>query len=142
MSADDIKLLPCPFCGGSAHLEEHPPHQHVIIDMPYHAGSATVECGGCEAGMIAETAGAVADAWNRRAPSLQGDETDDWIEFGKRFAIDLSNTRAAAEMVHKGAGTGPYEALLVGIELLAQHARLAMRERIDADRSTPAKGGE
>ncbi|WP_296561205.1 Lar family restriction alleviation protein [Pigmentiphaga sp.] len=132
MSADDIKLLPCPFCGGSAHLEEHPPHQHVIIDMPYHAGSATVECGGCEAGMIAETAGAVADAWNRRAPSPQGDapayrllDRSDIIQRGDEFLDD--------DCVNWNGIAGWEAGMLYNPVLLK-----AGRRQIDADSSTPA----
>ncbi|MPS30542.1 MAG: hypothetical protein E2576_14520 [Alcaligenaceae bacterium] len=133
MSADDINLLPCPFCGGSAHLEEHPPHQHVIIDMPYHAGSATVECGGCEAGMIAETAGAVADAWNRRAPSPQGDARDgarlDWLE---KYFTDING-------IYQDAA-GEIRAFHVDCEddSISDGDRGRVRTAIDAARSTPA----
>jgi hypothetical protein len=35
--------------------------------MPDHAGSATIECGGCNVGMIDDTVALVVEAWNRRA---------------------------------------------------------------------------
>ncbi|AMP13704.1 Lar family restriction alleviation protein [Collimonas pratensis] len=62
-----IELKPCPFCGGSAILQEHPAHTHAIAQfMPDHVGSATVECTGCNVGMINDTAALVAADWNTR----------------------------------------------------------------------------
>ena len=59
-------LLPCPFCGGHATLQEQPPHKHVIATfMPDHPGSFTIECG-CGCGLIDETEEAVTARWNQR----------------------------------------------------------------------------
>lgn len=66
------ELLPCPFCGGEAIMQEHPPHQHsdllVKMGMPeYSPGGFTIECVECECGMIHESREGVIAAWNRRA---------------------------------------------------------------------------
>jgi hypothetical protein len=66
--SNDIELLACPFCGGSAILQEHPAHTHAVATfMPDHAGSATVECTGCNVGMINDTVALVTADWNTRA---------------------------------------------------------------------------
>lgn len=73
------ELLPCPFCGGEAFMEEHPPHKHsdwlVKMGMPeYSAGSFTIECVACECGMIHESRDGVVAAWNRRAALQSQDD--------------------------------------------------------------------
>lgn len=66
--SNDIELLACPFCGGSAILQEHPAHTHAVATfMPDHPGSATVECMGCNVGMINDTVAQVTADWNTRA---------------------------------------------------------------------------
>lgn len=68
MSAD---LLPCAHCGGAALMHEHPAHSHaggIAGFMPDYPGSFTIECAACNCGMINNTAEAVSEAWNRRAP--------------------------------------------------------------------------
>lgn len=85
------ELLPCPFCGGEAFMEEHPPHKHsdwlVKMGMPeYSAGSFTIECVACECGMIHESRDGVVAAWNRRA-ALQSQDREDaeryrWLRDG------------------------------------------------------------
>lgn len=73
VSAEEPKLLSCPFCGTEGDriiIQTHEPHTHAFATfMPDHPGSATIECGGCSVGMIADTKEKVIAAWNRRAPS-------------------------------------------------------------------------
>lgn len=68
------ELLPCPFCGASSDrilLQEQEPHTHLIATfMPDHPGSATIECGGCNVGMIEDTADKVIAAWNTRGQRI------------------------------------------------------------------------
>jgi hypothetical protein len=89
-----VELLPCPFCGGSAILQEHPAHTHAIAQfMPDHVGSATVECGGCNVGMINDTVAQVTTDWNMRsAPVLSVD--------------DIAKVEKAAKMLAHMGGTG------------------------------------
>jgi hypothetical protein len=69
------ELLPCPFCGAEAAIQEHEPHAHSVIlksmlpGLPDHPGSFTIECMGasCNTGQIADTREAVISMWNRRA---------------------------------------------------------------------------
>ena len=56
------KLLPCPFCGGEAGLEEVPGSP--FTDEPYAWG---VGCNECNIGWYKETETEAAAAWNRRA---------------------------------------------------------------------------
>lgn len=60
-------LKPCPFCGSSPHLEEHPPHQHFLVNLPPHPGSWTIECAKCGVGMIEDSMASIVATWNRRA---------------------------------------------------------------------------
>jgi hypothetical protein len=70
------ELLPCPFCGADAAIQEHEPHAHSVIlksmlpGLPDHPGSFTIECmgAGCNTGLIADTRAEVVAMWNRRAP--------------------------------------------------------------------------
>lgn len=59
-------LAPCPFCGGDALLQEHPPHDHPISGLPPHPGNWTVECVRCSCGMCHATKAEAVSAWNRR----------------------------------------------------------------------------
>ena len=63
----DLKLKPCPFCGGEAFLNVIPPHKHHFVNLPDYEGGATVECTGCAVGMMMRTVEEVVEAWNRRA---------------------------------------------------------------------------
>lgn len=67
------ELLPCPFCGQSPLLNEHPAHSHALQvgdwKMPDHPGSWTIECPACSCGMIDGDRAAVVAMWNRRAAS-------------------------------------------------------------------------
>ena len=73
--ADQRDLLPCPFCGGTAAIQEHESHTHSAvlkgIGVPDHPGSFTIECigPGCNTGQIADTRAEVMAMWNRRAAS-------------------------------------------------------------------------
>jgi hypothetical protein len=63
-----VKLLPCPFCGGSALGVDHPPHKHYFVPMPDHPGSYTIECAACNIGLIDDTKEKAEAAWNKRVP--------------------------------------------------------------------------
>lgn len=68
------ELMPCPFCGQSPLLTEHPAHSHGLQvgdwKMPDHPGSWTIECQACSCGMIDADRAAVVAMWNRRAASV------------------------------------------------------------------------
>jgi len=82
--ADRGDLLPCPFCGGEAAMQEHEPHSHssmlksIIPSLPDHPGSFTIECvkAGCNTGQIADTRAEVVAMWNRRAAGHQAAAPD------------------------------------------------------------------
>lgn len=72
--AEQGELLPCPFCGGAAAIQEHEAHTHSgplkAMGIPDHPGSFTIECIGspnCNTGQIADTREAVVAMWNQRA---------------------------------------------------------------------------
>jgi len=72
------ELLPCPFCGSGAIIQEHHPHEHsdwlVKAGMPETSpGSFTIECARCECGMIHETREGVVKAWNTSQPAMPAD---------------------------------------------------------------------
>jgi len=61
-------LKPCPFCGGSAWIDEIPPHTHVFFtDIPDCDGESFVFCENCSAAVSADTTDEVISLWNRRA---------------------------------------------------------------------------
>ena len=63
-----IKLLPCPFCGGSGTLIVVPPHTHKIATwIPDSKGSAFIECDKCTCAISADSEKMAIDTWNRRA---------------------------------------------------------------------------
>ncbi|MCL8302321.1 Lar family restriction alleviation protein [Pseudomonas mosselii] len=68
------ELMPCPFCGQSPLLTEHPAHSHGLQvgdwKMPDHPGSWTIECPACSCGMIDGDRAAVVAMWNRRVPGF------------------------------------------------------------------------
>jgi Lar family restriction alleviation protein len=68
--------LPCPFCGGSAHVERSSS-----------AGSERIYCSGCDAasGYRLTEAAAIA-AWNARVPEKRGGEAED-----RQAAVDFFN---------------------------------------------------
>jgi len=131
MSADDIKLLPCPFCGGPVDLEQ-------TVNKRAWWGvvcrNTTGNRGGSCAVSIRPSASpeAAIERWNRRAaPSPQGDaERLDFIaehgtgvrrsDYAKRNLIVWTDDFPVA-------GAGRAENL---------------RNAVDTARSTPAKGGE
>ena len=80
VSADEIK--PCPFCGAGGDriiIQEQEPHKHAFATfMPDHHGSATIECAGCNIGMVEDTKEKVIAAWNRRAPAASGATPEGW----------------------------------------------------------------
>lgn len=69
MTASNLEVLPCPFCGAEPLEHAIEPHSHggalKALGVPDHPGSHFIECG-CGAGMIAEAKQAVRDMWNRR----------------------------------------------------------------------------
>jgi hypothetical protein len=83
MSTEELKC--CPFCGAEGDriiLTEQEPHSHspalktLIPGIPDHPGSWTIECCGCNIGMIEDTREAVVAAWNRRAANSNSAEFD------------------------------------------------------------------
>lgn len=63
-------LLPCPFCGGEAIINDVEPHTHYIIKhMPDYLGGTFIECVACTCGIGGEEPReSIIAAWNRRTP--------------------------------------------------------------------------
>lgn len=64
MSDDEIKLLPCPFCGGDAVMEQI----DGVLGVRKSAGCRTETCMGYQSNMTFSTHREAALAWNTRAP--------------------------------------------------------------------------
>lgn len=62
----EIKLKPCPFCGGEAYTEIVAAHNHIFVDMPDCDGEAFVFCNDCSAAVSGRNEQEAAEAWNRR----------------------------------------------------------------------------
>ena len=59
------KLLPCPFCGGEAHVEQHGTHRQSCI----------IACESCNCRLETGEEGSMCGtAWNRRAAPKFGEE--------------------------------------------------------------------
>jgi len=156
MSADDIKLLPCPFCGGPVDLEQ-------TVNRRAWWGvvcrNTTGNVGGSCAVSIRPSASpeAAAERWNRRAvPSPQGDAEPvppaDWMACETRAPWAANSLRFNASGMRDGekrcrnafrkdymGEPARYVADAYGEAAAVFEARLAV---IDAARSTTAKGGE
>ena len=63
----EIKLKPCPFCGGEAHIDCFPG-----LDRPYFPACNNEMCIACDTIVTFLTKKDAAEAWNRRADN----ETD------------------------------------------------------------------
>lgn len=67
----EIKLLPCPFCGGEAIINTIEPHKHQTPFgglMPDYEGETFIECVYCSCGISAETEAEAIKKWNTRKP--------------------------------------------------------------------------
>ena len=64
----EIKLLPCPFCGGEAIIQVISSHTHEITKwLPDYNGEAIVECK-CGCSIMRDTEEEAIKAWNTRKP--------------------------------------------------------------------------
>lgn len=62
----EIKLLPCPFCGGEAIIQVISSHTHEITKwLPDYNGEAIVECE-CGCSIMRDTEEEAIKAWNTR----------------------------------------------------------------------------
>lgn len=126
------KLLCCPFCGAGEDriiVQEIEPHTHHFATfMPDHSGSATIECGSCIVGMIADTKEQVTAAWNRRAalflPDAQDrppmDVDDNLIE---SIAARWSDVNDPVEFVRNGWGCAGHEDVKAALNELREIMR-------------------
>jgi hypothetical protein len=105
------ELKPCPFCGASSDriiLTEHEAHAHspmlqaMVPGIPDHPGSWTIECGGCNVGMIDDTRAEVVAAWNRRAaPADVGEDGLPELPAPVRMSADQAYLGYTAEQVRQ-----------------------------------------
>lgn len=65
----EIKLLPCPFCGGKATITIIEPHKHAFATwMPDYTGGTFIECYNCSCSVSGETEEEAIGHWNTRKP--------------------------------------------------------------------------
>lgn len=73
----EIKLKPCPFCGGEPHMEVIPAHKHIFADMPDCDGEVFVFCDSCSAAVSGRNDQDAAEAWNHRADTRNESQAEE-----------------------------------------------------------------